>query len=341
MEFTIPNWSAEDEKWMRRCLILAEKGKYQVGSNPMVGCVLVGGGQWISEGYHKRFGEAHAEVDAWKNAGQPDSFEQGTIYVSLEPCSHHGKTPPCTDLLLRLRPSRVVLASTDPDVRVSGNGIRRLSEAGIKVDVGCRDAENRHLNRHYFTQRTHNRPFVALKWAETCDGMVGKSQASPESRLMISGPQALVYGHRLRAEHQSILVGGGTVLADNPQLNLRYFSGKSPQILVWWTRSSPHGNYRFQSNAHFTEITAASLKQAWPEITASAGNSVLVEGGAKTQSAFIEMGMWDEIHRIVNQEPHKGGGISAPRLPNNAELIKTLPIGNDTVHIYRPKKQIL
>lgn len=341
MELTLPHWLDEDLRWMQRCLSLAEKGKYQVGCNPMVGCVLVREGNLIGEGYHKKMGEAHAEVDAWKNAGQPPSFENGTVYVSLEPCSHYGKTPPCADLLLRLKPNRVVVASVDPDVRVSGKGIRRLLEAGINVEVGCLDAPNRQLNRHFFTQRKNNRPFVALKWAETLGGMIGNSKAEPESRLMISGAQAQVYGHRLRAEHQSILVGGRTVLADNPQLDLRYFTGTSPHILVWWTHSAPNEIFTFKSKAHYTEITAASLGQAWPEISKLAKNSLLVEGGAKTHAAFIELGLWDEIHRIVHQDPTVQGDILAPNVPHNAQLIEVLPLGNDTVYIYRPITQTL
>lgn len=338
MEFTGRGWSAKDILHMKRCLNLAEKGKYQVGDNPMVGSVWVKGDEIISEGFHKKFGADHAEVDAWKKAGQPSTFHEGTIYVSLEPCNHHGKTPPCSDLLIRLRPKRIVIGSTDPDIRVAGKGIKRLSDSGIEVLSGCLDRENRWLNRHYFTQRECHRPFVTLKWAETLEGKVGQSQAKPESRLIISGQPALVYGHRLRAEHQAILVGGGTILADNPKLNLRNFTGNSPKVLVWWNRSAPDQPFLFQSNSNFKEIVQASLKDAWPEIIEYAGNSVLVEGGPKIQTQFIEMGLWDEIHRIVSQNPQHPGDIAAPTLPDNAQLVDSIPIGSDIVYIYHPKK---
>jgi len=341
MEFTECDWSATDILPMQRCLHLAEKGRYQVGSNPMVGCVWVSGDDTVSEGFHRRFGGDHAEVDAWKKAGQPTSFDLGTIYVSLEPCNHHGKTPPCTDLLIRLRPKRVVIGSTDPDVRVAGAGIKRLSDAGIKVSVGCLDQENRFLNRHYFTQRQQNRPFITLKWAETIQGKVGNRHTHPESRLLISGSQALVYGHRLRAEHQAILVGGNTILTDNPKLNLRYFQGNSPRVLVWWKKPCPNQMFNFRSNPNFKEIPKPSIKEAWPEIIEYARNSLLVEGGPKTQMEFIELGLWDEIHRIVNQNTSLNGDISSPTLPENALLFDSIPIGNDIVYIYRPKNKTI
>lgn len=341
MELTEMEGAANLRLLMQRCLNLAEKGKYQVGNNPMVGSVWALGAEIVSEGFHPMFGGDHAEVAAWKNAGQPDAFEQGTIYVSLEPCNHYGKTPPCTDLLIRMRPNRIVIGSMDPDLRVAGSGIKRLTEAGIEVLVGCLDKENRFLNRHYFTQRKFQRPFVTLKWAETPEGMAGKSQAKPESRLRISGQQALVYGHKLRAEHQAILVGAGTILADNPQLNLRYFSGNSPKVLVWWKKPAPTLPFQFRSNSMVQEIMKPSLDQAWPDILECSGNSLLVEGGPKTQSEFIKLGIWDEIHRIVSNNSNLRGDIPAPSIPGNAALMDSFPLGNDVVYVYQPKNRVL
>lgn len=341
MEFTKAAWAEEDLIWMRRCLALAEKAKQGVRSNPMVGCVLVSDGRLLAEGFHRKFGGNHAEVEAWKQAGSPTTLEGCTVYVSLEPCTHQGKTPPCTDLLIQLRPKRVVVASVDPDVRVAGSGLKKLAEAGIAVECGCLDAENKYLNRHFFTQRQQQRPFITLKWAETSQGMVGRTDGSPNSRLMISGQTALVYGHMLRAQHELILVGGNTILCDDPQLNVRFSSGPSPRPVVWWTRPAPEAPFRFRAHPDALEIQHSDFEEVWSILRQQAGNSVLVEGGPTTQQAFIDLNRWDEIHRIVHHPHLSGGDLPAPLLPSNAKLIKAIPLGNDTVFVYQPQKHQL
>lgn len=341
MEFTKNAWAEEDFIWMRRCLSLAEKAQHQVRSNPMVGCVLVSDGRLLAEGFHRRFGGNHAEVEAWKKAGSPATLEGCTVYVSLEPCTHHGKTPPCTDLLIRLRPKRVVVASVDPDARVSGNGLKKLAESGIQVECGCLDAENRFLNRHFFTQRQHQRPFITLKWAETAQGMVGKTHGTPASRLLISGQAALVYGHTLRAQHELILVGGNTILCDDPQLNVRLCSGLSPRPVVWWTRKAPLTPFRFRAHPDALEIQCSDVEEAWSVLRQQPGNSVLIEGGPKTQQAFIDSNRWDEIHRIVHRSNVDEGDVPAPLLPSTANLIKTIPLHSDTIFVYQPQKNQL
>lgn len=217
----------KDVVYMRRALRLARKGEGRVSPNPLVGAVLVKGDRIIGEGYHERFGGPHGEVNAFGRA--TESPDGATLYVTLEPCSHHGKTPPCVDRVLREKPARVVIGVIDPNPRVSGQSVRRLREAGVTVTVGVLEKECRELNESFFKFMETGLPFVTVKFAQTLDGRI--ATATGHSRWISSGP-SLKYAHRLRSLHDGILIGSGTVVKDDPDLRVRLVRGRNPLRVV-------------------------------------------------------------------------------------------------------------
>lgn len=223
-----------DEKYMARCIQLARNGFYGAAPNPMVGAVIVHEGKIIGEGYHIRCGEAHAEVNAICSVYNPELLKDSTIYVSLEPCSHYGKTPPCADLIIEKGIPRVVVGCTDPFARVFGRGIRKLRDAGIEVTVGVLEKECLALNRRFIRFHLHHRPYITLKWAESADGYMDRPRTDfrTEKPYAFSTPYTQMLVHGLRAGQQAILVGRQTALADDPSLTNRLWPGRSPLRLV-------------------------------------------------------------------------------------------------------------
>ena len=330
------NQIALDEKFMRRCIQLAKCGRNLSRPNPMVGCVIVADGRMIGEGYHVRCGEGHAEVNAFASVKADDEhlFSQATLYVSLEPCSHHGKTPPCSDLIVRKGIRRVVVGCIDPFAEVQGRGIERLRNAGIDVTVGVLEAECRWLNRRFFTFHEKNRPYIILKWAQTADGFID-CDGKP---LSISTPFTKMLVHKLRAEEDAILVGRITDEREHPQLNVREWCGKSPIRFVLsrseerGTRSEECGVRNEERGTRSEEgrkIRIGTFEELFRECREQQLQSLIVEGGRKTLQSFIDQNLWDEI-RV--EEPHplppspKGEGETfdpnntstpAPLLPPN------------------------
>ncbi len=223
-----------DEKYMLRALQLAGSGGVAVAPNPLVGAVIVLNNRIIGEGYHRQYGEAHAEVNAVNSVEDPSVLNEATIYVTLEPCSHFGKTPPCADLLVKHRFKRVVIAQIDPFAEVSGRGIERLRNAGIQVDCGILEEAAKELNKRFLTFHMKKRPFVTLKWAQTRDGFIDRDRSETNAKGIqwISQPETQVYTHHLRSTEQAILVGWKTVENDNPSLTTRAFHGKNPLRIV-------------------------------------------------------------------------------------------------------------
>ena len=218
-----------EEKYMHRCLQLAQFGGGYVSPNPMVGAVLVINDEIIGEGYHRRFGEAHAEPNAINSVENKELLKQATLYVNLEPCSFYGKTPPCADLIVRSGIPRVVIGTLDPHPKVSGKGVKILEEAGIEVAVGVLKQECRELNKRFFIFQEQKRPYVLLKWAQTRDGFMDKLRSNAtQTPLLISNNITKLLTHKMRSENQSILVSTNTVLLDNPSLTVRNWSGKNP-----------------------------------------------------------------------------------------------------------------
>lgn len=293
-----------DEKYMQRCLQLARNGWQNAKPNPMVGAVIVlphplegAGGRLLGEGYHVRCGQGHAEVNAFASVRAEDEplLKDATMYVSLEPCSHYGKTPPCADLIIKKGVKRVVVGCVDEFAEVQGRGIQRLRDAGIEVTVGVLEAECKALNRRFFTYHRLSRPYIILKWAQTANGFIDDHGKA----LAISSPFTQMLSHKLRAEEDAILVGRVTDEREHPQLTVRQWEGPSPKRLVI-DRQHPLN----------LEVLHAHQVQ-----------SLIVEGGRKTLDSFLEKGLWDEIRVETNTVLTVGGGTRAPQLPANVQVL--------------------
>ena len=306
-----------DERFMRRCLQLAKNGRQNAKPNPMVGAVIVSeDGRILGEGYHVRCGEGHAEVNAFASVRPEDEqlLAGATIYVSLEPCSHYGKTPPCADLIVRKRVKRCVCGCVDPFAKVQGRGIQKIREAGIEVTVGVLEKECLELNKRFITYNTHQRPYIILKWAQTANGFLdneGKGMA-------ISSAFTKMLSHKLRAENDAILVGRITDERDHSQLNVRDWSGKNPLRLVI-DRHHPCFD-----GLDFSKGKAEVLRQIMNFLYTNKVQSLIVEGGAITHQSFLDAGLWDEIRIETATTQSVKTGTEAPRLPHGVK-----PIGHE------------
>ncbi|WP_287934826.1 bifunctional diaminohydroxyphosphoribosylaminopyrimidine deaminase/5-amino-6-(5-phosphoribosylamino)uracil reductase RibD [Duncaniella freteri] len=297
-----------DELYMRRALCLAGNGLLDASPNPMVGAVLVDpSGKIIGEGWHRRCGEGHAEVNAVASVADTSLLRNATMYVTLEPCSHYGKTPPCASLIIEKGIPRVVIGCLDPFEKVAGRGVRMLKDAGVEVVTGCLEKECLELNEKFVTSHRRKRPFVTLKWAESADGYIdGK----------ISTPLTSMLTHRLRATHDAILVGSGTVLADNPRLDTRLYAGHSPLRVILDRRG------RVMDAVDGTTIIYrefSSLNDVLEDLYKRGITSVLVEGGAELHRSFIDSGLWDAM-RIERGCKNINGKVKAPCLSSDCEV---------------------
>lgn len=295
-----------DEIYMRRCLDLASLAWPECRPNPMVGAVLVHKGKVLSEGYTQAFGGPHAEVMCLAPITDATVLKESTLYVSLEPCSHHGRTPPCADMLIAKGIGRLVVGHIDTAPHVGGRGIARIEAAGIEVEVGVLENECRHLNRRFFTFHEQGRPYVVLKWAETADGYIDGPAEGRESALKITGPLADSRTHLRRSHEMGILVGGATWRADAPRLDVRHLHGPSPQRFVWTTKEI--------ATDGVTVIKANKVEDVLADLTARGIQSVLVEGGARVLQQFLDSGLYDEI-RVEKGELISGEGVKAPAVP--------------------------
>lgn len=314
----------KDQTFMQRCLQLARNGQRNARPNPMVGAVIVCGDRIIGEGYHVRCGEGHAEVNAFASVRQEDEplISQSTIYVSLEPCAHYGKTPPCAELIVRKGVSRCVVGCIDPFAKVSGRGVKMLREAGIEVTVGVLEKECRELNRRFFTFHEKRRPYIILKWAQSADGFIDNGGKA----FAFSTPFTKTLVHKLRSECDAILVGRTTAERENPRLDVRLWSGESPLRLVL-----DHNNPCFEG----MDTSSPILPQIMSHLYERQVQSLLVEGGAATHQSFIDAGLWDEI-RIEVSPVLVGNGTRAARIPEDARTKKTEAIdGNRIVWVVR------
>ena len=303
--------------YMRRCLQLARNGRQNAKPNPMVGAVIVlplplegAGGRLLGEGYHVRCGEGHAEVNAFASVRPEDEplLKQATMYVSLEPCSHYGKTPPCADLIIKKGIARVVIGCVDEFAEVQGRGIRKLRDAGIDVTVGVLEDECRALNRRFFTYHRLHRPYIILKWAQTANGFIDDNGHA----LAISTPFTQMLSHKLRAEEDAILIGRVTDEREHPQLNVRHWAGSNPKRLV----------IDHQHPLNLEALHAHHIQ------------SLIVEGGRKTLESFLVQGLWDEIRVETNYCLTVSGGTRAPQLPSNAVVVDTQRYDNNVITRY-------
>lgn len=321
---------------MRRALQLAALGKGAVAPNPLVACVIVHPEKGIiGEGYHKKYGGPHAEVNAIAEVKNQEWLSESTLYVNLEPCSHFGKTPPCADLILSKKIPKVVVCNPDPHPLVAGRGIEKLSENGVEVQVGLLKEEGEKLNRIFFTAVRKKRPFVTLKWAETSDGFIARQDGSSK---WISSAESRQLGHKLRTEHQSILIGKNTALFDNPALTSRNWPGPDPIRLVWDARLELPSDLQLftdaqaetcifnslsgkkQGNLIWYKIDFQNPVQETLQVLYDQGiHSVLVEGGSRVLKQFIDEGLWDEAWVFVSKIKFKQG-IAAPRVSEKIML---------------------
>jgi diaminohydroxyphosphoribosylaminopyrimidine deaminase/5-amino-6-(5-phosphoribosylamino)uracil reductase len=304
-----------DEKYMARCLQLAENGRCTTSPNPMVGAVVVCQDRIIGEGYHVHCGQGHAEVNALRSVKERHLLPQSTIYVSLEPCSHYGKTPPCADLIIREGLRRVVVGCVDPFPQVAGRGIRKLQEAGIDVTVGVLEEECRHHIRRFITANTLSRPYVTLKWAQSADGFIDVKREGGRP-VVLSSPLTQLLVHKRRAEHDAILVGTRTALLDNPSLTTRVWPGRNPLRVVIDRHGVLSRDLRlFDGEAETVVYDTGNLADILTDLAARKVQSLMVEGGALTLQSFLDTGLWDEAY--IEVAPLRlTDGVAAPVIPS-------------------------
>lgn len=327
---------SEDEKFMQRCFQLALNGKGYTQSNPIVGAVLVCDGKIIGEGFHREYGKAHAEVNAINSVKDKNLLSKSTIYVSLEPCSHYGKTPPCSQLIIDSKIPRVVIAALDSYYKVSGRGVKMLQDAGISVEIGVLEKEARLLNKEFFTAQIKGRPYVYLKWAQTKDGFIDKKReiGNPVEPTLISNDLTRLLVHKLRSDVVAIMVGTNTALNDNPSLTTRLWYGQNPVRVVLDRNGRIPKEYTLFDNKVRTIIFTEKVESVaergnvsfvplifndtmistmLKELNDRKINSLLVEGGAMLLQSFINEGSWDEACVEISDTSFFEG-LKAPKI---------------------------
>lgn len=327
----------EYEKYMSRCLTLAKKGSYDVAPNPMVGAVIVHENRIIGEGYHRQYGGLHAEPIAIQSVAETNLLGEATLYVSLEPCAHLGKTPPCADLIVEKGIKKVVIGSLDPNPKVAGKGVEILQKAGVEVVVGVLEKECYLLNRRFLHFQHNKVPYITLKWAQTNDGFIDKLRLDNSvPALKISTPLTQQLTHKMRAENMAIMVGSNTALLDNPSLSVRHWRGRNPiRIVIDRDGRIPPNfhifsgetptiiftendlSYRNAKNIEFVQVpNCYDLSTLLQILSTKNIHSILVEGGATLHRSFIDAGLWNEANIEVSTQPI-GKGVSAITLSIN------------------------
>ncbi|MBK5284413.1 MAG: bifunctional diaminohydroxyphosphoribosylaminopyrimidine deaminase/5-amino-6-(5-phosphoribosylamino)uracil reductase RibD [Bacteroidia bacterium] len=345
----------EEVQFMQRCLELASGSLGNVAPNPMVGAVLVSDGKIIGEGFHGKYGEAHAEVNAINSflkfpGNKSDDLRKATLYLNLEPCTHFGKTPPCTDLIVKHKIPKIVIGCTDPNEIVNGKGINSLKKAGCNVLTGVLEKESLELNRRFITYQTKKRPFIILKFAKSSDSFIAPENFKNKEEAWLTNTWSRKLVHKWRSEEQAVVVGTNTALADNPLLTIRFWHGNNPiRIVVDRTLRLPKSLNIFNSEARtiiFNEIKSETennlnyikidFHNALDEILNVLYNekiqSLIVEGGAKLLSSFIENNLWDEA-RVFTSNKLFVGGIKAPVIP--IQFVVEENMEDDKLKIFR------
>ena len=340
------------EKYIRRCIELAKNGLGTTYPNPLVGSVIVHNGKIIGEGWHKKSGEPHAEVNAVNSVKDKSLLKESTIYVSLEPCSHFGKTPPCCDLIIENGIPNVVIGTVDPNIKVAGNGIKKLIEAGATVTVGILEKECNELNKRFFTFHQKKRPYIILKWAESQDGFIAPLTKSEQKPVWITNDFSRQLVHKWRSEEQAILVGTQTVIDDNPKLDTRDWMGNNPvRIILDQHNRLPRDSHIFNNKAKtivFSKSPTPVLKESVNFEIIDFGNnlaqqivqtlykhqiqSVIIEGGRQTLQTFIDQNLWDEARIFIGNTCFENG-TKAPIIA--LKNIEKHSIGSDALIIYR------
>lgn len=327
------------EHYIKRCIDIAKNGLGRTAPNPMVGCVIVHQDKIIGEGYTSPYGGPHAEVNAIQAVKDLSLLSTSTLYVTLEPCSHFGKTPPCSDLIIKHKIPKVVIGCVDDNEVVAGKGIAKLRASGCEVNVGVLENECKSHHKRFFTFHNKKRPYIILKWAQTLDGFIAPSTKSEKKPVWITNTYSRQLVHKWRAEEQAILVGTHTVVDDNPSLTVRHWSGRHPIRVVLDRKRRLHEDLAIFNQDTETLIISESTidfnKPVGQEIAAylyeQEINSVIIEGGAKTINTFISEGLWDEA-RIFTGNTSFNHGIKAPKV--NGMLISEKHILEDKLEIY-------
>lgn len=333
---------------MLRAIELARNGLGLVSPNPMVGCVITRNNVIIGEGWHGKFGGPHAEVNAINSAEESNSLHESELFVTLEPCSHFGKTPPCTDLIIKKRIGNVYVANNDPNPLVAGQGIKKLVGAGIKVITGVCELESEEMNRRYLTAIMKNRPYIILKWAQTRDGFIAKEDYDSK---WISNQYSRQIVHKWRSEEDAVLAGFNTVKYDNPKLNVRNWDGRNPvRVIIDFKKELDPGLHVFDrlqrtivfnhsvsdhfENLEYVKISKGEFPGEMLQYLVKTGiHSIFVEGGKATLQAFIDQNVWDESRLFISGTNYSRG-IKAPQLSGH-HLIEEKQIMTDRLYIYR------
>jgi diaminohydroxyphosphoribosylaminopyrimidine deaminase/5-amino-6-(5-phosphoribosylamino)uracil reductase len=340
-----------DESFMFRCLELARMGRNRVTPNPMVGALVVHNNQIIGEGYHREFGQPHAEVNALNSVKNKALLSESTMYVNLEPCSHYGKTPPCSNLIVESKLKKVVIGCLDSNPEVAGKGLKYIRNNGIEVSVGVLEKESRFINRRFFTFHEKKRPYIILKWARSADGYMDVERKTSDPEIhWISTVQSKRLVHTWRAMEPAILIGRTTAVNDDPELTTREVAGKNPTRILFDPQLKTSIKYKIYNKESKTLVYNYLKREVtegieWIQVARNQGFiqamlsdlyqrnilSVIVEGGKKTFLEFIENGMWDEV-RIINGKVFFKRGLKAPDLHKNPDY--QYQIGTDRVDIY-------
>lgn len=327
------------ENYIKRCIEIAKNGLGSTRPNPMVGSVIVYNETIIGEGYTSSYGENHAEVNAINAVKNKTLLKKATLYVTLEPCSHHGKTPPCSDLIIKHSIPKVVIGCVDDNEKVAGRGIKKLKAAGCIVEVGILENECKFHHKRFFTFHNKKRPYVILKWAQTNNGFIAPKIRSEQKPVWITTPSSRQLVHKWRAEEQAILIGTNTATADNPSLTTRDWSGKNPTRVVIDKHSRlPKTLSIFDNQSETILLTENEIKfdknvakKICENLFDASINSIIIEGGLKTLQTFIDENLWDEA-RIFTGASNFDEGTKAPEF--SGKLIATQNILTDTLKTY-------
>jgi diaminohydroxyphosphoribosylaminopyrimidine deaminase/5-amino-6-(5-phosphoribosylamino)uracil reductase len=327
------------ENYIKRCIEIAKNGLGATAPNPMVGSVIVYNNNIIGEGYTSAYGSHHAEVNAINSVKNKELLKDATLYVTLEPCSHSGKTPPCSDLIIKHHIPNVVVGCLDDNPQVAGKGIAKLKASGCNVTVGVLENNCKQHHKRFFTFHNKKRPYIILKWAETLDGLIAPLKKEAKRPVWITNKFSRQLVHKWRAEEQAILVGTNTISEDNPSLTVRDWTGKNPTRIVIDREHKLSESYSvFNAEADTLEISKNNVdfnkplaKQIIALLYSKNINSVIIEGGAKTIETFIDENLWDEV-RVFKGPTNFKNGIKAPEF--HGQLISEEKIIDDTLHIY-------
>ncbi len=341
----------EHELFMKRALDLARLGAGTVSPNPMVGCVIVHQGKIVGEGFHKKYGDWHAEVNAVDSVLDKSILSESEVYVTLEPCSHFGKTPPCADLLVKHHVKKIIVCNLDPNPLVAGKGIQKLIDASIEVETGVLVEEGRELNKRFFTFFEQKRPYIILKWAESADGFIAKPNYET---VQISNSLSRRFVHKMRAENDAIMVGTNTVRYDNPQLNIRFWTGKNPiRVLIdrelslsvdakIFDNLQPtfcYNSIKNEENGATIFVKKTDLKEIVEDLFSRKIQSIIIEGGTKLIESFLKLNLWDEAI-VLRSQTSLNEGILSPKISSFGNQKKIEKLGDNEVIMFSQKAKI-